>query len=189
MHRSSPLPGFGIGLGVLIGALTLVVLLPLGALIGRGVAMGPAELAGHLGSARVANALLLSFRAALIASAFNLVFGLLLAWVLTRYSFPGRRLIDAAVDLPFALPTAVSLAWKPCSVGHTKNVASSRRESSFRLRKRPALSWTLANTFWNRRASRPQSGCRPVSSSARFPSTYHRFNSASPILPTQFARP
>ena len=108
MHRSSPLPGFGIGLGVLIGALTLVVLLPLGALIGRGVAMGPAELAGHLGSARVANALLLSFRAALIASAFNLVFGLLLAWVLTRYSFPGRRLIDAAVDLPFALPTAVA---------------------------------------------------------------------------------
>ena len=100
---SSPLPGFGLGMGVLLATLGIVVLLPLGALIGRGVAMGPAELAGHLASSRA-----LSFRAALVASAFNLVFGLALAWVLTRYRFPGRRLIDAAVDLPFALPTAVA---------------------------------------------------------------------------------
>ncbi|MCT4373696.1 sulfate ABC transporter permease subunit CysT, partial [Yangia mangrovi] len=70
--------------------------------------MGPAEIAGHLAPARVRAALLLSFRAALVASLFNLVFGLALAWVLTRYRFPGRRLIDAAVDLPFALPTAVA---------------------------------------------------------------------------------
>ncbi|WP_417725242.1 sulfate ABC transporter permease subunit CysT [Salipiger sp.] len=105
---SSPLPGFGLGMGVLLAALGIVVLLPLGALIGRGVAMGPAELAGHLASSRVGAALALSFRAALVASAFNLVFGLALAWVLTRYRFPGRRLIDAAVDLPFALPTAVA---------------------------------------------------------------------------------
>ena len=105
---SSPLPGFGLGMGVLLATLGIVVLLPLGALIGRGVAMGPAELAGHLASSRVGAALALSFRAALVASAFNLVFGLALAWVLTRYRFPGRRLIDAAVDLPFALPTAVA---------------------------------------------------------------------------------
>ncbi|MDM8167693.1 sulfate ABC transporter permease subunit CysT [Roseovarius sp.] len=106
--RPSPLPGFGLGMGILLMALTLVVLLPLGTLIGRGVLMGPVELWQHLGSKRVASALVLSFRSALVASAFNLVFGLLLAWVLTRYRFPGRRLVDAALDLPFALPTAVA---------------------------------------------------------------------------------
>ena len=108
MIRPSPLPGFGLGMGILLMALTLVVLLPLGTLIGRGVMMGPVELWQHLGSKRVASALMLSFRSALVASAFNLVFGLLLAWVLTRYRFPGRRLVDAALDLPFALPTAVA---------------------------------------------------------------------------------
>ncbi len=108
LHGKSPLPGFGLGMGILLLALSLVVLLPLGALVGQGVAMGPVELAHHLGSKRVASALTLSFRAALIASLFNLVFGLGLAWVLTRYRFPGRRIIDAAVDLPFALPTAVA---------------------------------------------------------------------------------
>ncbi|QEW20803.1 Sulfate transport system permease protein CysT [Marinibacterium anthonyi] len=105
---TTPLPGFGLGIGILGTALSLVVLLPIGALIGRGLATGPAEIAGHLGSTRVMSALALSFRAALVASAFNLVFGLALAWVLTRYRFAGRRLIDAAVDLPFALPTAVA---------------------------------------------------------------------------------
>lgn len=106
--RHSPLPGFGLSFGILMAGLTLVVLLPLGALLGRGVVMGPAEIAGHLASNRVRAALLLSFRAALVASVFNLVLGLLLAWILTRYRFPGRRLLDAAVDLPFALPTAVA---------------------------------------------------------------------------------
>ena len=108
LRAPSPLPGFGLGLGILLSALTVIVLVPLAALLGRGVMMGPAEMAGHLSSGRVQAALLLSFRAAFIASAFNLVFGLALAWVLTRYRFPGRRLIDAAVDLPFALPTAVA---------------------------------------------------------------------------------
>ncbi len=108
LRISSPLPGFGLGMGLLLAGLSLVVLLPLAALLGEGIAMGPAALAGHLASPRVFSALALSFRAALIASAFNLVFGLALAWVLTRYRFPGRRLIDAAVDLPFALPTAVA---------------------------------------------------------------------------------
>ena len=108
LRISSPLPGFGLGMGLLLAGLSLVVLLPLAALLGEGIAMGPAALAGHLASPRVLSALALSFRAALVASAFNLVFGLALAWVLTRYRFPGRRLIDAAVDLPFALPTAVA---------------------------------------------------------------------------------
>ncbi|WP_375688525.1 sulfate ABC transporter permease subunit CysT [Pseudooceanicola sp. LIPI14-2-Ac024] len=106
--RSSPLPGFGLGMGILLGALTLVVLLPLAALLGAGFSMGPAAVADKLSSPRVQAALMLSFRAALIASLFNAVFGLGLAWVLARYDFPGRRLVDAAVDLPFALPTAVA---------------------------------------------------------------------------------
>lgn len=106
--RSSPLPGFGLGMGILLTALTLVVLLPLAALIGAGLAMGPGEVAAKLASPRVRAALALSFRAALIASVLNAAFGLALAWVLSRYDFPGRRLVDAAVDLPFALPTAVA---------------------------------------------------------------------------------
>ncbi|MGZ9810136.1 sulfate ABC transporter permease subunit CysT [Pseudoroseicyclus sp. H15] len=108
LRAPSPLPGFGLAMGITLAALGIIVLLPLGALVGRGVAMGPAELAGHLGSRRVMHALLLSFRAALVASAINMVFGTALAWVLARYRFPGRRLVDAAVDLPFALPTAVA---------------------------------------------------------------------------------
>jgi sulfate transport system permease protein len=88
--------------------LSLVVLLPIGALLLRAAQVGPAELWDVIGRERTLAALLLSFRAALIAALFNLVFGLLLAWVLVRYPFPGRRFVDAAVDLPFALPTAVA---------------------------------------------------------------------------------
>ena len=106
--RTSPLPGFGLSMSLLAGALFLIVLRPLGALLARGAVMGPAELAGYLSSPRVQAALVLSFRAALVASLINLVFGTVLAWVLARYRFPGRRQIDAAVDLPFALPTAVA---------------------------------------------------------------------------------
>ncbi|WP_101340358.1 sulfate ABC transporter permease subunit CysT [Cereibacter azotoformans] len=95
----SALPGFGLAMGVTLTLLSLVVLLPIGALLGRGAAIGPAEIAALLGRERV--------RAALVAALFDLVFGLALAWVLARYRFPGR-LVDAAVDLPFALPTAVA---------------------------------------------------------------------------------
>jgi sulfate ABC transporter, permease protein CysT len=92
----------------MMAMLSIVVLLPIGALLGRGLMIGPAELWHMLDSRRIWAALALSFRAALVASLFNLVFGLALAWVLVRYRFWGRRLIDAAVDLPFALPTAVA---------------------------------------------------------------------------------
>jgi sulfate transport system permease protein len=88
--------------------LSLVVLLPIGALLLRAAHVGPAELWDTIGRERTLSALLLSFRAALVAALFNLVFGLALAWVLVRYPFPGRRFVDAAVDLPFALPTAVA---------------------------------------------------------------------------------
>ncbi|MBY5971268.1 sulfate ABC transporter permease subunit CysT [Ferrimonas balearica] len=104
----SPLPGFGLSFGITMAALSAVVLLPIAMLLGRGIALGPAELWGMVNTPRIWAALGLSFRAALIASLVNLLFGLLLAWVLVRYRFPGRRLIDAAVDLPFALPTAVA---------------------------------------------------------------------------------
>ncbi|ULB11274.1 sulfate ABC transporter permease subunit CysT [Cereibacter azotoformans] len=104
----SPLPGFGLAMGITVTTLSLVVLLPIGALLLRGAAIGPADIVALLARERVQAALILSFRAALVAAAFNLVFGLALAWVLARYRFPGRRLVDAAVDLPFALPTAVA---------------------------------------------------------------------------------
>ncbi len=108
LRSPSPLPGFGLSFGIMITVLSIVVLLPIAALLGRGLTIGPADLWEMVNSQRIRSALLLSFRAALIASLFNLVFGLVLAWVLVRYRFWGRRLIDAAIDLPFALPTAVA---------------------------------------------------------------------------------
>ncbi len=108
LRSPSPLPGFGLSFGIMMTILSIVVLLPIGALLGRGLMIGPADLWDMVNSRRILTALTLSFRAALIASLFNLVFGLLLAWVLVRYRFWGRRFIDAAVDLPFALPTAVA---------------------------------------------------------------------------------
>ncbi len=108
LRSPSPLPGFGLSFGIMMAVLSIVVLLPIGALLGRGLMIGPADLWDMINSRRIWSALALSFRAALIASLVNLVFGLLLAWVLVRYRFWGRRFIDAAVDLPFALPTAVA---------------------------------------------------------------------------------
>ncbi|WP_108257654.1 sulfate ABC transporter permease subunit CysT [Mangrovicoccus ximenensis] len=108
LRRPSPLPGFGPCLGLALAALGIVVLVPLAALLGRGIAMGPEALWDHLARPRVLAALWLSFRAAIGAAAISGMLGLLLAWVLARYRFPGRRLLDAAMDLPFALPTAVA---------------------------------------------------------------------------------
>ncbi|WP_111430830.1 sulfate ABC transporter permease subunit CysT [Rhodobacteraceae bacterium DSL-40] len=108
LRAPSPLPGFGLSFGITMTVLSIVVLLPIGALLGRGLMIGPGELWDMVNSRRIWAALSLSFRVALAASLFNLVFGLALAWVLVRYRFWGRRFIDAAVDLPFALPTAVA---------------------------------------------------------------------------------
>jgi sulfate transport system permease protein len=89
--------------------LSVIVLIPMGVLLWRGVFVaGPGAMWEVINRPRVWAALGLSFRAALIASLFNLVFGMILAWVLVRYRFPGKRILDAAVDLPFALPTAVA---------------------------------------------------------------------------------
>lgn len=104
----SPIPGFGVSFGITLTLLSLIVLLPIGVLLWGGLSLGPERLWAIIGSDRVMAALGVSFRSALIAALFNLVFGLALAWVLVRYEFPLKRLVDAAVDLPFALPTAVA---------------------------------------------------------------------------------
>ncbi len=104
----SALPGFGLAFGVTMAMLGIVVILPIAALLLQGGRLGLGGLWAEINRERVWAALALSFRIAFLAAAFNLVFGLMLAWVLTRYRFPGRRLIDATVDLPFALPTAVA---------------------------------------------------------------------------------
>lgn len=107
IHRS-PMPGLGPSMGITLTMLSLVVLLPIGALLLKGANYGLAGIWETVNRERVWAALYLSFRLSLLAAIFNLVFGVLLAWVLVRYRFPGRRILDAAVDLPFALPTAVA---------------------------------------------------------------------------------
>lgn len=107
-RQPSVLPGLGLSLGITLTALSLVVLIPLAALFIKAASAGPAEIWAIATSPRTLAALRLSFLGALLAAAVNAVFGLILAWVLVRYDFPGKRLVDAAVDLPFALPTAVA---------------------------------------------------------------------------------
>jgi sulfate transport system permease protein len=102
------LPGFGLAFGWTLVWLSFIVLLPLAALAWKASGLGIDGFVALLASPRVRAALELSFGAALIAALINTVFGVLVAWVLTRYRFPGRSLVDAAVDLPFALPTAVA---------------------------------------------------------------------------------
>lgn len=108
MPRHRVLPGFGLSLGYTLAALGVLLFLPLAAL-GLKAADVPGETWARLVSdPRVLAAFRLTFGASLLAALVNAVFGLLVAWVLVRYEFPGRRLADALVDLPFALPTAVA---------------------------------------------------------------------------------
>jgi len=102
------LPGFGLSLGLTLSYLGLIVLLPLAALAWRATGAGAEAWLNLLSSARVIAALRLSFGGALLAALLDALFGLLVAWVLVRYRFPGRRLLDAFIDLPFAMPTAVA---------------------------------------------------------------------------------
>lgn len=108
LREPSVLPGFGLALGYTLVYLSLIVLLPLAALILRPWELGVEGFIAEVSAPRVLASLRLSFGAAFIAAAINVVFGLAVAWVLVRYEFPGKRLIDALVDLPFALPTAVA---------------------------------------------------------------------------------
>ncbi|CUW39794.1 sulfate transport protein (ABC superfamily, membrane) [Magnetospirillum sp. XM-1] len=104
----SVIPGFGPTMGFTLLYLSLIVLLPLAALVIKAAGTTLAQWGAILSDPRVLSALGLSFGGALAAALINTVFGLLVAWVLVRYPFPGRRLVDAVIDLPFALPTAVA---------------------------------------------------------------------------------
>jgi sulfate transport system permease protein len=107
-RRRSVLPGFGPTLGFTLLYLSLIVLIPLGALVWKTSTLGWEEFVSAVTSPRVLAAYRLSFGTALAAAGVNAAFGLVVAWVLVRYRFPGRALADALVDLPFALPTAVA---------------------------------------------------------------------------------
>jgi sulfate transport system permease protein len=106
--KPSALPGFAPALGFTLVYLTLIVLLPLGALIAKASSLGFAGLWAIATEPRVLAALKTTFGVSLAAALIDVVFGAIVAWTLTRYRFPGRRLVDALVDLPFALPTAVA---------------------------------------------------------------------------------
>lgn len=108
LRKESVMPGFGLTLGLTLLYLGLIVLMPLAALIMKSAGMGPESFMAAAFTPRAVAAYRLSFGTALIAAGLNAFIGLVIAWVLVRYSFPGKRLVDAVVDLPFALPTAVA---------------------------------------------------------------------------------
>ncbi len=107
-QRSRVLPGFGLSLGFTLAYLSLIVLIPLSAVFIKSLGIGWDGFWDIISSERILKSLQLSFSTALLAAFINVVFGLLLAWCLVRYRFPGKRIVDALVDLPFALPTAVA---------------------------------------------------------------------------------
>ena len=106
--KPNVIPGFGLTLGYTMVYLSLIVLIPLAALFIKSATLPLAEIVRIATSQRTLQALCVSFGSSLLAAVVNVAFGLLLAWVLVRYKFVGRRLLDAIVDLPFALPTAVA---------------------------------------------------------------------------------
>ena len=108
LKKPTILPGFGLSLGLAVVYLSLIVLLPLCGLLVKATTMSWPAFRATVADPRVLAALRLSFGAAMLAAGINVVFGLIVAWVLVRYRFPGRRLVDALIDLPFALPTAVA---------------------------------------------------------------------------------
>ena len=106
--QPSIIPGFGLTLGFSLVYLTLIILIPLAGLIWRSASLGWSDFWSIATDYRTLHSLQISFGTALIAALVNVVFGTIVAWVLVRYKFPGRRIVDAMVDLPFALPTAVA---------------------------------------------------------------------------------
>jgi sulfate transport system permease protein len=108
LRQRSVIPGFGLALGFTILYLSLIVLIPLSGLLFKSATLSWEAFWGTVTSARVLASFRLTFGASLVAASVNAVFGLLVAWVLVRYPLPGKRFVDALVDLPFALPTAVA---------------------------------------------------------------------------------
>lgn len=107
-RKSNVLPGFGLSLGFTIAYLSLIVLIPLSAAFLKTATLSWGDFWENVTSPRVLASYRLSFGASAVAALVNGVFGFIVAWVLVRYRFPGRKLVDAFVDLPFALPTAVA---------------------------------------------------------------------------------
>ncbi len=107
-HQRTVIPGFGPALGYTVFYLSIIVLIPLSALVFKTTGLTWTDFLAAVASPRVVASYRVTFGAALLAAAVNAVFGVLVAWVLVRYRFPGKRLIDALIDLPFALPTAVA---------------------------------------------------------------------------------
>jgi sulfate transport system permease protein len=107
-RRHSVIPGFGLSFGVTVAWLALIILIPLAGLVLRSAAIGVDGYLALIVDARTLAALKTSFGSAFIAALVNVVFGIPIAWALARYRFPGKRVVDAIVDLPFALPTAVA---------------------------------------------------------------------------------
>jgi sulfate/thiosulfate transport system permease protein len=108
LRQPSILPGFGLTFGFTTFFLSTIVLLPLAALVLMAASMHWSDFLNTVLSPRALGSYRLSFGASLLAASINLVFGFIIAWTLVRYEFPGRKLIDALIDMPFALPTAVS---------------------------------------------------------------------------------
>jgi sulfate transport system permease protein len=106
--QHSVIPGFGLTMGYTLAYLSLIVLIPLSALFLRTATMPLGKFWNTISDPRVVASYKLTFGASLIGALVNVVFGFIVAWCLVRYRFPGRKLVDALVDLPFALPTAVS---------------------------------------------------------------------------------
>ncbi|MCX6647307.1 MAG: sulfate ABC transporter permease subunit CysT, partial [bacterium] len=106
--QRSIIPGFGLSLGYTLFYLGVIVLIPLSAVVAKSTGLTWSEFLQTVTTPRVLASFRLSFSTAFIAASINAVFGLLVAWVLVRYKFPGSRIVDALVDLPFALPTAVA---------------------------------------------------------------------------------
>jgi sulfate transport system permease protein len=102
------IPGFGLTLGATLLFTSFAVLLPLGALVAKAAGLSWAEFWGYISDSRAISTYRVTVFAATVATCINVVLGLLTAWILVRYDFPGRRLLDSAIDLPFALPTAVA---------------------------------------------------------------------------------
>jgi sulfate transport system permease protein len=108
LRKRSSIPGFGLSLGLALSYFSMIVIIPLCVLVFTAADAGCAKFAAELASPRTLAAFRISFGMAYLAAFINAVFGLIVAWVLVRYEFPGRRLVDSLIDLPFALPTAVA---------------------------------------------------------------------------------
>jgi len=108
LKQKSILPGFGLAMGFVVLYLSLLVLIPLSATFLKASSLSWQQFWHIVSSHRAVASYRLSFGASAIAASINLIFGLIVAWVLVRYTFPGKRLLDSLVDLPFALPTAVA---------------------------------------------------------------------------------